>query len=189
MHRILLLLPLVAGCAIEPHATPAELVELEAAEGAVETAKATAEAATARAVQATEGIVQALAQEDPAVLAAAVAEAQDALADAEAAGVSLDASLAAYEAIHGPIRERVVEGAGQILIPFLPPPFNGPLGLLIGQGAAMLAFERSRKHLGTAAQAAARLKLVAALNAALKALGMKHTSPATENLARAQGEA
>jgi hypothetical protein len=52
----------------------------------------------------------------------------------------------------------------------------------------MLAFERSRKHLGTAAQAAARLRLLEALKAALKALGLKHTSAATENMARAQTE-
>ena len=105
--------------------------------------------------------------------------------------MSAEAMLDAYEAKHGAIKDRVTEQAGTVLLPWLPPPLNGPLGMLGIQLAAMLGFDRSRKHLKDAAVLAAKGKVLEALKALLKSAGFQHSTPGAEyqtEMARVSGE-
>lgn len=182
---LVLLLPLVA-CSLDDYATPEERRQLDAREAEVDAAEDVAQAALQRAVVATDALVQALASGEPQAIAQAAQEASEALDAAEAAGSSLDDVMASYEAAFGSIKDRVVHQAGTVLLPWLPAPLNGPLGVVALQVAALLGFDRSRKHLGSALKGLSRGKVVEALRAVLKAAGMLHTSQATAEVAKAE---
>lgn len=177
----------LASCKIEDHATPAERVELEEAAGDVDAADELSAEAFRRAEAALRALPEALASEDPTVQAAALSELQAALAEVQAAEGTLAEAIAAYEEVHGPIAERIAGAAGQILLPWLPAPFNGPLGALILASGSTLLFDRSRKHVKIAVESAIKGKLVDAINALMKAMGYKHSTPTTERIAKQEG--
>jgi hypothetical protein len=165
------------SCKLDAFATPGERVALDQAEGELDGLAQGDQEAVQGVLQSIQALTAALGSGDPQGIAAAMAEAEDAMEAAEGSEEALRAALERYGEIERAVRKRAAETAGVWILPGLPPPLNGPLGLIGIQAVLMLAFDRSRQHLKNAVGAASRAKLAEAIKAAGKALGLLHTEP------------
>lgn len=185
MRHALLALFLVAAsvlggaCAADRYATDEDRALIRQHDDKVSAAQAAVKTALEAVKQAKDDVEHAARIGDQVAFDAAAERAVAALDVLQDAERALLEAIRQAEGVTKEIRDSTIETFWSFFAPFVPPPYQAPVSMLVLGIGGQLLFKRSRQHLFTAAASTLRLQVADAIKALAKSLGWLHSEGPT----------